>query len=132
MNINGPKPKINIINMFDILPPVFHSMTTGKIRGNDTSALLKERGKYQYQTIKKMSAALELDYDYALWLDSEAIAVQPFSMRQTFDAYVKDPTIWRSRMTNDDFMRRLIGAAANVLDRSMDSFGPAVSIPITR
>ncbi|KAL2883857.1 hypothetical protein SGCOL_000490 [Colletotrichum sp. CLE4] len=125
MNINGPKPKINIINMFDILPPVFHSMTTGKITSDDTSALLNERGKYQYQTIKKMSAALEFDYDYALWLDSEAIAVQPFSMRQIFDAYVKDPTIWRSRMTSGDFMQGLIGAAANVLDRSMDSFGPA-------
>ncbi|OHF00710.1 hypothetical protein CORC01_04027 [Colletotrichum orchidophilum] len=125
MNINGPKPNINIINFFDILPPVFHSMTTGKIMGNDTSAVLKERGKYQYQTIKKMAAAaaVDLDYDYALWLDSEAIAVQPFSMRQTFDTYVKAPTIWRSQMTNDDFMRKIIGSAADVLDRSLDSFG---------
>ncbi|KAH0425370.1 hypothetical protein CcaCcLH18_11026 [Colletotrichum camelliae] len=122
-NVNGPKPKFNIVNLFDILPPVFHTLTKGKITGADTSALISERNKYQYQTIKKLAAAMELKYDWALWLDSEAIAVQPFSIRQTFDSYIKNPTIFRSRMTNTDFMRAIIGSSANVLNRDIESFG---------
>ncbi|KAH9234620.1 hypothetical protein K456DRAFT_1835363 [Colletotrichum gloeosporioides 23] len=122
-NINGPKPKFNIVNLFDILPPVFHTLTKGKITGADTSALISERNKYQYQTIKKMAAAMELKYDWALWLDSEAIAVQPFSIRQTFDSYIKNPTIFRSKMANTDFMRAIIGSSANVLNRDIESFG---------
>ncbi|WYZ43631.1 hypothetical protein EsH8_VII_000067 [Colletotrichum jinshuiense] len=124
-NIKGPKPKVNIINLYDILPPVFHSITEGNITREDTSALLNERGKFQYQTIKKMAAAAELKYDYALWLDSEAIVVQPFSIRQTFESYVKAPTIWRSRMNSNEFMRAIMDSTASVLGRSIDSFGPA-------
>lgn len=124
-NIKGPKPKVNIINLYDILPPVFHSLTEGNITREDTSALLNERGKFQYQTIKKMAAAAELKYDYALWLDSEAIVVQPFSIRQTFESYVKAPTIWRSRMNSNEFMRAIMDSTASVLGRSIDSFGPA-------
>ncbi|KAF9871208.1 hypothetical protein CkaCkLH20_11377 [Colletotrichum karsti] len=122
-NVNQPKPKVNIVNLFDILSPAFHALTTGNITREDTSALLRERGKYQYQTIKKMAAAMELKYNWALWLDSEAIAVQPFSMRHTFDSYIRKPTIWRSKMTNTDFMRMNIGGAANVLNRDIESFG---------
>ncbi|KAJ0272203.1 hypothetical protein CBS470a_012809 [Colletotrichum nupharicola] len=70
-----------------------------------------------------MAAAMELKYDWALWLDSEAIAVQPFSIRQTFDSYIKNPTIFRSKMANTDFMRAIIGSSANVLNRDIESFG---------
>ncbi|KAK1978619.1 hypothetical protein LZ30DRAFT_598732 [Colletotrichum cereale] len=123
-NVNGSRPNIKITNLFDILPPVFHSLVNGNITTEDTSALLHERGKYQYQTIKKLAAAATLNYDYGLWLDSESIAVQPFSMRETFDAYVKAPTVWTSRNTNHDMMRDTMKASVEVLDRSMDFFGP--------
>ncbi|GKT44599.1 uncharacterized protein ColSpa_04780 [Colletotrichum spaethianum] len=123
-NFNGPKPNIKIVNLFDILPPVFHSLISDGITKEDTSALLRERGKYEYQTIKKLAAALTLDYDYGLWLDSESIAVQPFSMRQTFNTYVKAPTVWRSSHTNHDMMRDTMRASAGVLNRPIDSFGP--------
>ncbi|OLN87184.1 hypothetical protein CCHL11_03694 [Colletotrichum chlorophyti] len=124
-NRDGPKPNVNIVNFFDIIPPVFHSMTRGNITRDDTSALLKERGKLIYQALKKLAAAVKFDYDYALWLDSEAIVVQPFSIRKTFDEYVKKPTIWRSRMSNTDFMHALMGNTADVLGRSIESFGQA-------
>ncbi|GJC83508.1 hypothetical protein ColLi_06346 [Colletotrichum liriopes] len=123
-NVNGPKPNIEITNLFDILPSVFHSLTSGNITREDTSALLEERGKYQYQTIKKLAAAAKFKYDYGLWLDSDSIAVQPFSIRQTFNTYVQAPTVWRSRHTNHDMMRAIMRASAGVLNRSIDSFGP--------
>ncbi|GJD04442.1 hypothetical protein ColKHC_13267 [Colletotrichum higginsianum] len=124
-NVNGPKTNGDIINMFDILPPVFHSIVNGKITREDTSAVLRERGKYQYQTIKKLAAAATLEYDYALWLDSESIVVQPFSIRQMFDAYVAAPTVWRSRNANHDVMRNMMSGSAGVLNRTIESFGPA-------
>ncbi|OHW89971.1 hypothetical protein CSPAE12_11439 [Colletotrichum incanum] len=124
-NVNGPKPNIEVINLFDILPSAFHSLTSGNITREDTSALLEERGKYQYQTIKKLAAAATFKYDYGLWLDSESIAVQPFSIRETFNTYVEAPTVWRSRHSNTDVMRNIMRASANVLNRSIDSFGPA-------
>ncbi|KAL0941586.1 uncharacterized protein CTRU02_204349 [Colletotrichum truncatum] len=124
-NVNGPRPKLNIVNLYDILPTVFRSNYKGRISPNDTSVLLKEHGKFQYQTIKKLAAAVELKYDWGLWLDSEAIAVQPFSMRQAFETYIQKPTIWRSRMANTDFMRAMISNSARVLNREIESFGQA-------
>ncbi|KAF4921946.1 hypothetical protein CGCVW01_v005625 [Colletotrichum viniferum] len=125
-NINGPKPKINIINFYDIVPDAFRSIIKGNISAGDTSALLNERGRYQYQTIKKLSAAIELEYDWGLWLDSEAVVVQPFSMREVFDSYIKTPTVWRSKNSRTDFMVSLITGSANVLGRDIESFGKAL------
>ncbi|KAF5522821.1 hypothetical protein CGCA056_v006117 [Colletotrichum aenigma] len=125
-NINGPKPKINITNFYDIVPDAFRSIIKGNISASDTSALLNERGRYQYQTIKKMSAAMELEYDWGLWLDSEAVVVQPFSMREVFDSYIKTPTVWRSKNSRTDFMVSLINGSANVLGRDIESFGKAL------
>ncbi|WQF82246.1 hypothetical protein CDEST_07260 [Colletotrichum destructivum] len=101
-NVNGPKANVHIINMFDILPPVFHSIT-----------------------IKKLAAAATLEYDYALWLDSESIVVQPFSIRQMFDTYVAATTVWRWRNTNHDVMRDMMSGSAGMLNRTIESFGPA-------
>ncbi|KAK1579618.1 uncharacterized protein LY79DRAFT_592781 [Colletotrichum navitas] len=122
-NVGKPRPNIKIINLYDILPPIIHTTTSGSMSPNDTSALLKERGKYQYQTIKKLAAAATLDYDWALWIDSESIAVQPFSIRQTFDTYIQAPTIWRSTMANTDMMRGIMQSSADVLRLLTDSFG---------
>jgi hypothetical protein len=122
-NMHARNPKINVINLYDILPPVFKN--SSNIFSNDTSALLTTHNKYIYQSIKKMAAALHLDYDYALWLDSEAIAVQPFSFRRVFDVFVEAPVVWRSRATNNDFMRGLMRNTAHTLGRSIESFGSA-------
>jgi hypothetical protein len=121
-NIGRATPKTTIVNLYDILPARFHNSST--VFPHDTSAILRDHGKYAYQSIKKMAAALEFDYDFGLWLDSEALAVQPFSMRKVFDDYVKAPTIWRSRMVTSDFMKSLVRAATRTLGRSVDSFGP--------
>ncbi|KAK2059650.1 hypothetical protein LY76DRAFT_645298 [Colletotrichum caudatum] len=127
-NVGGRRPDVEIINLFDILPPVFHSLAEskggGKVTADDTSALLKGLGKFQYQTIKKLAAARALDYDWALWIDSESVAVQPFSMRAAFDAYARAPTVWRSRMANTDMMRSMTGLAAGVLGLPARTFGP--------
>ncbi|KAL3294255.1 hypothetical protein RB213_012680 [Colletotrichum asianum] len=66
VNINGLKPKINITNVYDIVLDAFRSMIKGNISAGDMSALLNERGRYQYQTIKKILAAIELEYDWGL------------------------------------------------------------------
>ncbi|KAK1961185.1 hypothetical protein LY78DRAFT_645275 [Colletotrichum sublineola] len=123
-NVGGPRPNIEIINLFDILPPVFHMLTNGNITANDTSALLRERGKYQYQTIKKMAAAAALDYDWALWMDSESIVVQPFSARRMFDGFARAPTIWRSSLANTPIMHSLMNNSASVLRLPAGAFGP--------
>ncbi|KAH8747608.1 hypothetical protein F5883DRAFT_382976, partial [Diaporthe sp. PMI_573] len=105
--------------LYDILPDIF------RIEGvtpYDTSKILKERGKFQYQTIKKMVPAVNFDYNYGLWLDSEAIAIRPFSLREIFNTYIRAPTIWRSRMAKTDFMKAMMRDCANVLGRSIDSF----------
>ncbi|KAK2037745.1 hypothetical protein LZ31DRAFT_635847 [Colletotrichum somersetense] len=127
-NVGGPRPDVDIINLFDILPPVFHSLAEskgggGKITADDTSALLKMLGKFEYQTVKKLAAALALDYDWALWLDSESIVVQPFSIRTMFDAYARAPTVWRSRMTNKDDMRNITRGVAGILGLPVHTFG---------
>lgn len=120
--LEKPIPPANVVNLFDILPSVFMNSS---VNPGDTSALLAERGKFQYQTIKKLAAALEFDYDYALWLDSEAIAVQPFSLKYTFESYIRTPTIWRSRMSKTDMMLEISENSAKTLGRSIDSFGSA-------
>ncbi|EFQ34850.1 uncharacterized protein GLRG_09994 [Colletotrichum graminicola M1.001] len=123
-NVGGSRPNVEIVNLFDILPPVFHTLTGGNITADDTSALLRERGKFQYQTIKKLAAAAALDYDWALWVDSESIVVQPFSARRSFGAYARAPTVWRSRLANRDSMRAIMRGAADVLRLPEDTFGP--------
>ncbi|KAK2028604.1 hypothetical protein LX32DRAFT_663837 [Colletotrichum zoysiae] len=106
---------------------MFHSLTEskggGRITADDTSALLRALGKYQYQAIKKLAAALALDYDWALWLDSESIVVQPFGARAAFAAHARAPTVWRSRMTNTEPMRNFTRGAAGVLGLPARTFG---------
>ncbi|PHH75887.1 hypothetical protein CDD82_4226 [Ophiocordyceps australis] len=123
-NINGKVPHVNIINLYDILPSWLklqqHAMP------NNTSQLLGHHGKSAYQSIKNMAVALEYEYDFGLWIDSESIAVRPFSLRETFSAYLEAPTIWRSRMGKAEFQHDVMRNAAKVLGRSIDSFGSAL------
>ncbi|KAK1573434.1 uncharacterized protein LY79DRAFT_673625 [Colletotrichum navitas] len=77
-----------------------------------------------YQTIKKLAAAAALEYDWALWVDSESIVVQPFSARRAFGVYARAPTVWRSRLANRDSMRAIMRDAAGVLRLADDTFGP--------
>lgn len=119
-NINGPAVKVEIVNMFDILPNFFHG---NNISLESTSYILDTYGKFVYQSIKKLASAMHFEYDHGLWLDSEAIAVRPFRLRETFDTYIKAPTVFRSRMSNTDFMGEIMNNSAKVLGRSIDSFG---------
>ncbi|GJN79105.1 hypothetical protein PLIIFM63780_002618 [Purpureocillium lilacinum] len=120
-NRERPITSVDIVNVYDILPKAF---LTSDVARNDTSKLLQELGKFGYQSVKKLAAAIRFNYDSALWLDSESIAVRPFSFRETFEAYVKAPTIFRSMRTSTDFMRSIMENSAKVLGRSITSFGP--------
>ncbi|KAJ6443293.1 glutathione-S-transferase theta, GST [Purpureocillium lavendulum] len=120
-NRQRPVTSIDIVNMYDILPK---TLLTSELTRNDTSELLKKHGKFGYQSIKKLAAAIHFNYDFALWLDSESVAVRPFSFRETFEAYTKAPTIWRSMRTSTDFERSIMENSAKVLGRSIASFGP--------
>lgn len=119
-NVDGPMPALNVVNLYDIMPERFKE----GVSADDTSALLEKVGRYSYQTMKKFIPAIDFDYDWGLWLDSEATVVQPFSLREMFDEYVQRPTVWRSRMAKNDIMRGFMGNATKVLGRSVDSWGP--------
>lgn len=113
-------PDIDVVNLYDILPPQLQKLAAP----NDTSELLRISGeKYKYQGVKKLAAAAYFDHDYALWLDSDAIVVQPFRIREVFDDFVKAPVIFTSRIAGETEMN-LFNDVLSVLGRSHDSFAP--------
>lgn len=83
------KPMLNIhyVNMYDILPPRLQSMRG--VSEKSTQVILDTFGKYKYQGIKKLQTTRYLSYSWVLWVDSEGIAVQPFSMNALFDKYIE-------------------------------------------
>ncbi|KAI1078030.1 hypothetical protein F5B20DRAFT_582557 [Whalleya microplaca] len=119
----APAPRVNVTNLFDILPPLL--LDTEGVSADDTSPLLRARGKYVYQSVKKLAAAFAFAYDVALWLDAEAAVVQPFAARAgLFDEWVRSPgPLFRSRMARQPWMVRLMGDAWRVLGREQSSFG---------
>ncbi|KAG7435493.1 putative peroxisomal-coenzyme A synthetase [Fusarium oxysporum f. sp. raphani] len=118
-NVPGKNPSFNIVNLYDILPARLRTDLTPE----DTSALLKKFDKYAYQSLKKMSAADHFDYDFAMWLDSEAIFVAPGEIRNIFEGHMRNPIVWRSRMSFQDREKFLMSKAAATLGRSINSFG---------
>ncbi|EXM15685.1 hypothetical protein FOTG_15990 [Fusarium oxysporum f. sp. vasinfectum 25433] len=118
-NVPGKNPSFNIVNLYDILPARLRTDLTPE----DTSALLKKFDKYAYQSLKKMSAADHFDYDFAMWLDSEAIFVAPGEIRNVFEGHMRNPIVWRSRMSFQDREKFLMSKAAATLGRSINSFG---------
>ncbi|RDW62014.1 hypothetical protein BP6252_11447 [Coleophoma cylindrospora] len=124
---NNTHPKLLALeNLYDILPPLLSNTSGLNHTTRDTVGVLKQHGLYKYQSIKKLSAAARYDYDYALWLDSEGLAIRPFSMRETIRAYYRDPVIWKSAMTDErqtDFMRAIMDASAGMIGRTMEEFG---------
>jgi hypothetical protein len=112
-------PKINLVNLYDLLPPQLQQ----QVKPDDTSKLLDTGLKFKYQGLKKLGSAEKLEYDYCLWLDSEAIVVQPFHMREVFDNFVKAPSIFTSRIGNGQLQQDILSSALAVLGRSHDSFG---------
>ncbi|GAM88665.1 hypothetical protein ANO11243_066990 [Dothideomycetidae sp. 11243] len=117
----GPDHKldVNIVELLDILPDELRP----KDLPEDTDPLLASMGKWGYVAAKKLLMAFHFDYDWALWLDAEAIAVQPFSIRETFDAYASSPTIFRSRMAREHNAWEITAGAAFVLGRSPTVYG---------
>jgi hypothetical protein len=114
-----PHPKFHLYNMYDLLPMELARF----VEKEDTTSLHGKYEKFKYQSIKKMTAAYELDFDWAWWLDSEAIAVQPFSFRAIMDMYVKEPIVWRSRNAQRQTGYNIMPPTARVLGRSPESFG---------
>ncbi|KAF2663109.1 hypothetical protein BT63DRAFT_419302 [Microthyrium microscopicum] len=112
-------PKINLVNLYDLLPPQLQKQVTP----DDTSNLLEIGGKFKYQGLKKLASAEKLDHDYCLWLDSEAMVVQPFHMREVFDNFVKAPVMFTSRIGITELQHGILRDALAILGRSQDSFG---------
>ena len=114
-------PLIELVNLYDILPKSLRELTS-----EDSQDLLNKYGKFKYQTIKKLVAAAQYDYDYAVWLDSEGFVLRPFSMQRVISDFVKHPTIWHSNLNDNrvtDKMQEVMETAAHVLGRSIDTFG---------
>ena len=72
--------------------------------------------------MKKLLALDKYDYDGALIIDSEALAVQPFEMRRVFAQQALEPIVWRSR-EGRDIHKPYLASAARVLGRDITSFG---------
>lgn len=114
-----PPPKYHLYNMYDLLPREIQHFAEKE----DTGELHGTFNKFRYQSIKKMTASYELDYDWAWWLDSEAIAVQPFSFRKIMDQMAREPIVWRSRNAEKQAGANIMIPTARVLGRSVESFG---------
>lgn len=59
----------------------------------DTSTLLKDLGKFSYQTIKKLYGVYYFQYDQSFVMDSESMCLSPFYMNKIFDDYFKNPYV---------------------------------------
>ena len=112
-------PRIRLFNFYDFLPLELQAET----KPDDTSSLLEICGKYKYQSLKKLLSARDLRYDAAIWIDSEAIAVQPFSFRPIFSRQLLEPVIWHSRHSLSESQQSRMRGVARVLGRSLESFG---------
>lgn len=64
--------------------------------------LLKEVGKFSYQTIKKLYALFYLDYDRFLVLDSESLFLRKTSLADLFKDWEQNKTIYYSHMDAHD------------------------------
>jgi len=121
-NINAPNIKYELVNMYDLLP---HSVRDKfpAVNASSTITLLDEMGKLGYVSMKKLLMAFHFDYDWAIWMDAEAVAVRPFSIRQTIDVYVQKPSLFHSRMAKNDAAWGIQKAGASILGREINSFG---------
>ena len=117
-----PFPNLRYVNMYDVLPQTLKKMKD--VNENSTQPIMDKVGKYKYQGIKKMQTTRYFSYEHVLYLDSEGVAVQPFSMGEIFDKNLADPIIWRSRFGwLDPLMKPVMHSSAKILGRSIDSFG---------
>lgn len=62
--------------------------------------LLREIGKFAFQSLKKLYALKELPYDQALVLDSESLVLKPTRMGDVFDEYFADPFVFYSDLSH--------------------------------
>ena len=77
----------------------FEDLLAAAGHADDPLALLREVGKFTYQSLKKLYALRHLAYDQALVLDSEALVVKPVRMAQVFDEYFADPYVFYSDLS---------------------------------
>lgn len=59
----------------------------------EISTLLKDVGKFSYQTIKKLYGVYHLKYEQSYVMDSESMCVSPFYMNKIFDDYFQNPYV---------------------------------------
>lgn len=66
-----------------------------RANGHETTSqeLLKEVEKFAFQSLKKLYALKELEYDQALVLDSESLLLKPARVGAAFDKYFADPFV---------------------------------------
>ena len=75
--------------------------------------LLREYGKFTYQTFKKFYTLLYIGIDQALVLDSESMLIKPTNVNGLFDAYFAKPFIVRSDFAKRDTVPDLIKESTN-------------------
>ena len=83
----------------DLHAHAFEDLLAAEGHVDDPLALLREVGKFTYQSLKKLYALRHLAYDQALVLDSEALVVKPVRMAQVFDDYFADPFVFYSDLS---------------------------------
>lgn len=111
--------KLKLITLKDLLNESGH-----EISGWKDADILDTYGKFVYQSLKKLGAAKFLKYDYALFLDSDGMALREFTMRDIFMRYLREPIIWRSQQTRDrPMMRDITRSCAHILGRNHQEYG---------
>lgn len=84
----------------DLHVHAFEDLLEASGHRDEPLALLREFGKFTYQSLKKLYALKHLPFDQALLLDSEALVLKPVRMAAVFDEYYADPFVLYSDFSN--------------------------------
>ena len=83
----------------DLHAHAFEDLLEASGHHEDATELLREIGKFAYQSLKKLYALKAIDYDHALVLDSEALILKPVRVADLFDEYYADPFVLYSDLS---------------------------------
>jgi len=83
--LEGHRKKLNIrvVALKDLVKEIFDDYI-------DDAQLLKDIGKYNFQSLKKLVGAYKFGTPYSLVMDAEALGIRNFKMKNLVDSYFSD------------------------------------------
>lgn len=111
--INKYFKKINIRLIY------FESLLNNYGIKEDDKQLMRNYGRFSFQTLKKFLAIKEIKEEQVLILDSESVWCNPTKMSNLFDEYFRKPTIFFSSLNNNSVFKNKINSNINyILDEN--------------